>query len=217
MTSQVIQIGIADDHKSMCQALKCALSRENSISVVLEAENGDDLIRKLSYCNPDILLLDIKMPQRNGIDALKIIYDSYPEIKVLILSAFIDEIYVAQCLQYGIYGYLTKSMDIGEIVKAIHLASRNEMFLTNLLSNGLAKKYLISNHKKTEKSLPDFSNDEIRILSLLTEEKTTEEISEIMNFSKRSIEQKRDKMKEKANVKTIGGLLLYALKRGIID
>jgi DNA-binding NarL/FixJ family response regulator len=163
------------------------------------------------------VLLDIKMPELNGIEVLKVIHREYPTVKVLILTAFLDEIYVMECLQYGINGYLTKSMNIHDIVKAIEAAAKNEVYLTNLLNNAYLKNYILQYKKNLQAILPGFTQEEIRIAELLQHERSTEEISQIMHLSKRSIELKREKMKEKARTKTIGGLLLYCLKRGLIE
>ncbi|HET6256285.1 MAG TPA: response regulator transcription factor [Puia sp.] len=213
----LIKLAIAEDHKTFRQTLISFLSEKAQFCFIVEASNGKELIEKLSNNKPDILLLDIKMPGINGIEALKFISKEYPEVKVLILSAYCDEIFVAQCLRYGIYGYMTKFMEIDELVKAITEISKGEMYLSNLLRKQLCKNYIISHHKRSADLTPDFSFEEIKILNLLKEEKTTKEISGIMNLSKRSIELRRDKMREKANAQTLGGLLLYAMKRGIIE
>ncbi|HET6256500.1 MAG TPA: response regulator transcription factor [Puia sp.] len=217
MSNHSIKVAIADDHKLVRQAIIFGLAGDASISIVLETENAIELIASLPKYNPDIVLLDVKMPGMNGIEALKIIADKYPEVKVIMISAFLDEVFIAQCLEYGIYGYLSKAMGISEIIRAIKEAYENRMYLTNLIENRMVKNYLISFNKKTQNLLPDFSYEELQILNLLKEEKTTQEISVLMNQSKRSIELKRDRMRGKANSKTIGGLLLYALKRGILE
>lgn len=216
--NRTINIALADDHKLMRETIKSALVTAGSnLNVMLEAENGKDLISKLSRRKPDILLLDIRMPDMNGIEVLKILFEEYPEIKVLILSAFTDEIYVAQCMQYGVYGYLTKHMGIEEVIKAIEMADSNQLYFSNLISMQFARNYLKSYNKYGQDMLPYFSDEELKILDLLKREKSTEEISEIMNLSKRSIELKRDRMREKSNTKTVAGLILYAFKRGIIE
>lgn len=217
MQKQIIRLGIADDHKSVRQAYIHVLSKIASISIVLEADNGNDLINKIPACNPEVILLDLKMPKGDGLEALKFIHENYPEIRILVISAYIDEVYVGECLRYGIYGYLTKEMDISEIVNAIFKAHSNEMFVTNLMGNQLLRRYLHSFNRKVANILPEFTIEEIRILKLLSQERTTQEISSILNLSKRSIELKKDKMREKAGVKTIGGLLLYGSKRGFIE
>lgn len=216
MGTNLISVAIADDHKAVRQAFMAALSSD-IITFIFEADNGFDLIDKLSIKKPDVLLLDIKMPGLNGIDALKIIHEKFAEVKVLVFSAFTDQVYVSQCLQYGIYGFFSKTSEVAEIVKAIEMAHNNEVYLTNLIGTQLYRNYIVSFHKRKMDALPNFTNEEIKLIELMKAEKTTEEISEIMNLSKRSVELKRDKMREKSNTKTIGGLLLYAVKRGFIE
>lgn len=216
MSAPIIKIAIADDHTLVRQAFEQALSAYKNLSVIFIAENGTDLLDKIACSQPDVLLLDINMPRLSGIEALKIIHHNYPGTRILILTAFSDEVYVAQCLEYGINGFLTKAMDISVIVEAIEAAYRNEVFYTNLLSNPLLKHYVLKKKKAITNLLPEFSKEELQILNLLREEKNTEEISDRMNLSKRSVELKRDKMRQKANVKTVGGLLLYAIKRNLI-
>jgi DNA-binding NarL/FixJ family response regulator len=211
-----IKIAIADDHKVLRQAFIKALSSEPNLQPLFEADNGIDLLKKLENQQPDVLLLDIHMPILNGIEALKIIHNNFPCVRILIFTGFTDDIYVSQCLEYGINGFLTKTMDLGEIIRAIKTAYLNDVYHTNLLDNSLFKNYLVQKKKTSATLLPDFSDEELRILTLLSEEKNTYEISCILNLSKRSIELKKDKMRQKANVKTVGGLLLHAFKRKLI-
>jgi DNA-binding NarL/FixJ family response regulator len=217
MFNRVIKVAIADDHKLVREAITLGLANEPYISIVLETEGALELIDNIPKYNPEIVLLDIKMPGMNGIEALKIISVKYPDVKVIVISAFLDEVYVAQCLEFGIYGFLAKSTGVAEIAKAINEASQNKIYLNNLIENRVIKRYLMSFNKKTQNLLPDFSAEELKILNLMKEEKTTEEISILMNLSKRSIELKRDKMRDKTNSKTVAGLLLYAFKRGILE
>jgi len=156
------------------------------------------------------------MPILDGIEALKVIHKNFPTVRILILTGFADDVYVRQCLEYGINGFLTKTMELDDIIRAMRTAYSNEVYHTKLLDNSLFKNYLVQKKKTSANLLPDFSDEEIRILALLSEEKNTYEISCMLNLSKRSIEIKRDRMREKANVKTIGGLLLYAFKRKLI-
>jgi DNA-binding NarL/FixJ family response regulator len=217
MRDHKIRIAIADDHKGMRRALTSLLEQDGSLSFIFEADDGQDLLIKLAVEQPEVLLLDIKMPKLNGIEALKVISKEFPEIRILMLSTYIDEVYVIQCLEYGINGYLTKDMEITELHTAINLSYRNEVYFSNLLTYSFMKSYAATYQKRNYNLLPSFSADEIKILKFLTEEKSVEEISSLINVSKRTVELKRDKMREKANVKTIAGLLLYAYKRGIID
>lgn len=214
---QEINLAIVDDHRAVRQALSKIISSYDNLNVVFEAEDGLSLIKSLTCNKVDVVLLDIKMKGMNGIEALKIIKSKHSDVRVLMLSAFFDEIYVAQCLEYGINGFLTKSMEISEIIQAIKTAFLNEVYFTNLLSVPLFRRYICDLNKSNSIFLPEFTKEEIKIIECLRHEMTTEEISKEMFLSKRSIEIKREKLKEKANVKTIGGLLLYCCKRGLID
>jgi DNA-binding NarL/FixJ family response regulator len=217
MTFEPIKVAIADDHRTLRQSLRHTLTLNALIKITIEASNGRELIAGITKDQPDVVLLDIKMPEMDGIQALKIIYHQFPHVRVLMLSAFLDEVYVTECLKFGINGYLTKDMNISEVAKAIELAYKNEVYFTNLLGNTYLKNYIFQHNKKGQLSMPEFSEEEVRILELILLEKTTEEVARTLCLSKRSIELKREKMKEKANVKTTTGLILYCIKRGIIE
>ena len=212
-----IKVALADDHKLIRQAIAHALSADSSFTILFQAENGADLINKLSHYQPDVVLLDIKMPEMSGLEALELIHSRYPDIKTLMLTAFIDEVYIAQCLQFGICGFLSKSMDMTDLSQAIKAAYQGEIFVSNLLNSQIYKNYLVEFRKYNNVSLPKFTQEEIKILDLMKAEKSGKEIARTMYLSQRSIELKRDKMKRKSNTQTSIGLLLYALKRGIID
>lgn len=217
MVANKINIAVVDDHLTFRQALVNILNETDHLHILFEAEDGNQLIEKLTIFQPDIILLDIKMPKMRGTVALKIVHELYPSVRVLMLTAFFDEVYILDCLQYGINGFLTKNMDVSEIIKAIETAYRNEVYFSNLLGNSYLKNYIAKNKKEFSKILPEFTSEEIRIIELLQLETSTTEISQIMCLSSRSIELKREKMKEKAKVKTVAGLLMYCLKRGLID
>jgi DNA-binding NarL/FixJ family response regulator len=214
---QSFSVAIADDHKTFRQALVLALSPIQDFRFVIEADNGRQLLSMILEAKPDVILLDIHMPEMNGIETLKLIKNHHPDVRVLMLSAFQDEIFILQCLQYGINGYLTKSMEVSEVSRAIKAAYRNEIYYSNCLNNAFMRNYALKHGKTDEYDLPIFTNEEIRILEFLRDEVPTEDISKQMCMSKRSIEIKRDKMREKAKTRTVSGLILYALKRGLLQ
>jgi DNA-binding NarL/FixJ family response regulator len=155
------------------------------------------------------------MPELNGIHALKTIYEQYPAVRVLALSAYLDEIHVGQCLEFGINGYLTKNMDIDDVVKAIYTAHDNEVYTSNIINNALIKMYLSKYSKNNHNLLPQFSEQEIAILHLLKQGKNLNDIAEKLFLSKRSIELKLNKMKETANIKSTIALIFHAYHRNL--
>jgi DNA-binding NarL/FixJ family response regulator len=157
------------------------------------------------------------MKGMDGLQVLRILRKEYPDIRVLVLSAMQDQVYATCCLEYGINGYLTKDIEVGDLVEAIRCAYRGEVYDSNLLREASLYDFARRFHKKTTNLLPGFSEEELQIIQLLSWEKTTEEIAAALFISKRSVEVKREKIKEKAGVKTVGGLLLYCMKRGIIE
>lgn len=217
MSASPILVAIADDHRAFRQALVFTLSNHQDLRFVIEAENGRQLLTMMSTVTPHVLLLDVHMPEMNGIETLKILYERYRDVRVLMLSSFADEVFILQCLEFGINGYLTKNMDVSEIARTIRSAHNNEVCNSLLLNRAFQRNYALKYGKMEMQHLPSFTPEEIRILEFLRDEVSTEEISKLMCLSKRSIELKRDKMREKANARTISGLILYALKRGLLQ
>jgi DNA-binding NarL/FixJ family response regulator len=211
-----IKIGLVDDHVCFRQALKITLLQFEHLTILFEAGNGNELFDRLTTLSPDVILLDIFMPEIGGLEVLKILSARFPKIKVVMLTCTMDETYVLEALNFGVNGFLTKYQEIREIVKAIETAYRDEVYVSNLMVNGFLRKYVLEYNKKSFTTAPKFSLEEIRIMKLLSMEKSINEISSDLHLSKRSIELKRDKIKEKANVKTTAGLLLYAFKRGLL-
>jgi DNA-binding NarL/FixJ family response regulator len=120
-------------------------------------------------------------------------------------------------LQYGINGYLTKNCELSELIKAVKLAEANEVYFSRHMINGCAKKYIALHRKRVYDMLPNFTLEEIKIVELLKNEYTMDEIASSMGLSRRSIEIKFDKLRERTNVKSKIGIALYFMKRGLIE
>jgi DNA-binding NarL/FixJ family response regulator len=215
--NQLITIGIVDDHDLFRAILIKALSDSNRYSVMLEAKNGLDLLAKINEKTPDVILLDIRMPGIDGIETLEFLNKDFPQIRVIVLTAFYDELYVQRALEQGISGYLTKHADFEDVLKAIDSAAANKVYINDILSQSVLKSYARKFNFVNHSMLPEFSVEEVFILNQLKNESTTQEIAHKMSISQRSVEAKRDRMKKKASVKTIAGLLLYAVKRGLLS
>lgn len=212
-----IKVAIADDHALFRTGVKTSLTGHKDIQMIAEAENGMQLLNLLKHIKPDVILLDIHMPIMDGYTALPEIKKLYPDMKVIMLSMNNDPSIITRMMEIGANSYLTKESDSETIYHAIRTCFEQEFFFNDLtnkaLLNGLRMK------KPTEASMPEVNlNDkEVTILKLMCEEKSTKEIADIVDLSPRTVEAIRDKLKTKTGVKSMAGLVMYAVKAGIVE
>jgi DNA-binding NarL/FixJ family response regulator len=212
-----IKVAIADDHALFRAGVRTSLMGRKDVELIAEADNGMQLLNLLKHIDPDVILLDIQMPIMDGIQTLPEIRKLYPHIKVIILSMHNDHSMISKLMEIGANSYLTKNSDSETIYQAIKTCYEQEFFF-----NELTNKALLSGlrTKRTEPGTPqeiNLSDKEITILKLMCEEKTTKEIADIVEISPRTVEAIRDKLKTKTGAKSMAGLVMYALKSGIIN
>ncbi|HEX6193216.1 MAG TPA: response regulator transcription factor [Chitinophagaceae bacterium] len=212
-----IKVAIADDHALFRAGVRTSLMGRKDVELIAEADNGMQLLNLLKHIEPDVILLDIQMPIMDGIQTLPEIRKLYPHIKVIILSMHNDHSMISKLMEIGANSYLTKNSDSENIYQAIKTCYEQEFYF-----NELTNKALLSGlrTKRTEPGSPqeiNLSDKEITILKLMCEEKTTKEIADIVEISPRTVEAIRDKLKTKTGAKSMAGLVMYALKSGIIN
>jgi len=216
----VIKIAIADDHKIFRDGIKMALSSRNNLKMIWEAEDGKDLMHKIDIKKPDVLLMDIRMPEIDGINAISMLRKEHEDVKIIVLTMYDDQQMISKMMEMGANAYLTKTTDPDEIYEAILTCMNDEFYFNQLVNNAVMGKLMqkknIRHHYGS--SIPiAFSEKELKILQLLAEDKTTEEISKIIFLSPRTIETIRQNMKNKVGAKTIGGLITYGMRNKIIE
>ncbi len=218
--STIIKIAIADDHKIFRDGIKMALSPRENLKMIWEAEDGKDLLHKMTIKKPDLLLMDIRMPEIDGINAIEMLRKEYEDLKIIVLSMYDDQQMISKMMEMGANAYLTKTTDPEEIYEAI-IACMNEEFYFNQLVNQAVMGKLMqrkSARRQYGENVPViFSEKELKILQLLGEDKTTDEISKIVFLSPRTIETIRQNMKNKVGAKTIGGLIVYGMRHKMIE
>jgi DNA-binding NarL/FixJ family response regulator len=215
---KLIRVAIADDHKIFRDGIRMSLKSRDFISIAWEADDGKDMMHKLRIKSPDILLMDIRMPEIDGINALQLIRKEYEEIKIIILSMYDDKETITKMMEFGANAFLTKTTDPDEIYKAI-ISCMNEDFYFNDLVNS-AVLLRLQQKRTVRRFYPtsvQFNEKELRILKLISEDKTTEEISAQVFLSPRTVESIRQNMKAKVGAKTIAGLMMYAMKNRLIE
>ena len=216
----MIKIAIADDHKIFRDGIKMALSSRKDLKMIWEAEDGKDLLHKMVIKQPDVLLMDIRMPEVDGINAIEILRKNYDGLKIIVLTMYDDQQMISKMMEMGANAYLTKTTDPDEIYQAI-LTCMNEDFYFNQLVNSavmgkLMQKRSVNRHYGSNIPIT-FNEKELKILQLLGDDKTTDEISKVIFLSPRTIETIRQNMKTKVGAKTIGGLLMYGMRNKMIE
>lgn len=213
-----IKVAIADDHKIFRKGVILSLRTYPNIKFVQEADNGDELLSGLAASQPDVVLMDLRMPQKDGIETTKLISKSHPEIKVLVLTMYEDERFVSHLMENGANGYLLKSAEPAEIKKAILEVMVRGYYLNNFVNRVLLKK----SHAKS-KNIPSLNSEvvlnekEKEVIQLLCMEYTAQEIAKKMEISPRTVEAIKDRLMERFGTKNTAGLVFFAVKNNLID
>ena len=213
-----IKVAIADDHKIFRKGVILSMRPYTNIKFILEAENGEDLMTKLNDVHPDVVLCDLKMPKKDGIDTTKLITKNFPDIRVIILTMYEDERFVGHLMDCGAAGYLLKSTEPSEIKRAIMDVMRTGFYL-----NPFVNKVLIKKNYSKQKFNPSLNSEivlsdrEKEVLTLVCMEFTAAEIAQKMDISARTVEAIKDRLMERFGVKNSVGLVFYAMKNSLID
>ncbi len=216
--NEPIKVAIADDHVLFRAGVKTALSIHKDIKMIAEADNGMQLLTILKHVQPDVILLDIQMPILDGIGTLPEIKKLYPEIKVIMLTMHNDHSMISKLMELGANSYLTKNSDSEIIYQAVKTVHEEEYYFNQLTNKALIDGLRVK--RQAEASLPvdaKLNDKEITILRMICEEKSTKEIADLVDLSPRTVEAIRDKLKVKTGAKSLAGLVMYAVKSGIIE
>ena len=213
----VIKVAIADDHALFRTGVKTSLSHRKDIQMVAEAENGMQLLNLLKHVKPDVILLDIHMPIMDGYTTLPEIKKLYPEMKVIMLSMNNDPSIITKMMEVGANSYLTKESDSEMIYDAIRACFEQEYYFNDLTNKAMLSGLRTKKPMEMAPAEVHLTDKEITILKLMCEEKSTKEIAELVDLSPRTVEAIRDKLKTKTGVKSMAGLVMYAVKAGIVE
>ena len=216
-SDHVIKVAIADDHALFRAGVKTSLASRKDVQMIAEAENGMQLLNLLKHIQPDVVLLDITMPIMDGLATLPEIKKLYPGIKVIMLSMHNDHSMISKMMEIGANSYLTKESGSEMIYEAVKAVYEQDFFFNDLTNKALLSG--LRTKRTTESSMPmdvQLNDKEVTILRLMCEEKSTKEIADIVDLSPRTVEAIRDKLKTKTGTKSMAGLVMYAVKAGIV-
>jgi len=216
----MIQLAIADDEALFRKGMIALLQDEQDITVVLEASNGEDLLRQLRTTEvfPEVLLLDLNMPELNGIEASKIIRETYPDLKIIVLSTHFSSAFVLNMIEIGAAAYLPKNTDPNEVRQTIlDVVSNGFSYSQSVME--IIRQNLLQKTRPKLQAQPfgsDLTNREKEILQLICEEFTTAEIAERLYISPRTVDGHRNNLMEKLGCKNVAGLVVYAIQNDLV-
>ncbi|MHB1300168.1 MAG: response regulator [Burkholderiales bacterium] len=210
----MIKVLIVDDHAIVRQGLKRILAETPDMTVAGEAENGVEALKKTREGEWDVILLDVSMPGRNGVDTLKQIMGENRGGKVLILSMYPEDQYAVRLLKAGAAGYMTKETAPGELVEAIRKVAQGRKYISPALAELLLLELDIDAEKQPHERLSD---REYQVFRMLGSGRTASEIASLMSLSVKTISTHRTHILEKMKLKNNAELTLYAIQNGLLD
>lgn len=208
-----IKVLIADDHAVVRQGLKHIISRDPDIEVVGEAENGNEVLEKVKELDIDVILMDIEMPEKNGMETLIHLKTSNPNLPVVILSIFAEEQYGLRLIQSGASSYLSKTCPPNQLLEAIHKVADGGKYITSSLGELLVKKMDNEANKPVHESL---SNREYQIFFMIASGKKQKDIASELSISINTVNVHRANILKKLNVKSNSEIIRYALQNDLI-
>jgi len=210
-----LKILLADDHKITRDGLRALLEQHDNMAVVGEAENGRKAVQLAARLAPDVIVMDISMPELNGIEATRQIKADLPDTKIIALSMYSDRRYVTGMLKAGVSGYLLKNCAFDELIEAISAVVKNRTYMSARIADTVMKEF--AQHLSQNDSSPTalLTAREREVLQLIAEGLTTKQIAERIHVSVKTVETHRQQIMNKLNVRSIAGLTKIALREGL--
>jgi DNA-binding NarL/FixJ family response regulator len=207
------RILLADDHAVVRQGFKMLLSAQPDMEIVGEAANGREAVESAESLRPDVVVMDVAMPELNGIEATRRLAASAPHTRVIALSMHKDSVYVREILRAGARGYLLKDSGAEDLVSAIRAVAKGESYLSPAVSNAVLDDY----RRHVTNPIDLLTSREREVLQMLAEGKTNKEIAGVLNLSVYTVDAHRGRIMEKLNLHSINDLVRFAVRNGIIE
>lgn len=208
-----IRILLADDHAVVRHGFRMILDAQSDMEVVGEVSNGREAVEVATEIQPDIVVMDVTMPELNGIEATRRISSAAPRTRVLALSMHKDSVYVREILRAGARGYLLKDSGEGDLLSAVRAVAKGEGFL----SPGVSEAVLSDYRKHVTNPIDLLTSREREVLQLIAEGKTNKDIAVALSLSVYTVEAHRGRIMEKLNLHSTGELVRFAVRNGVID
>ncbi|MFA5183676.1 MAG: response regulator transcription factor [Syntrophales bacterium] len=211
----MIKIVLADDHQIVRHGLRSLLSAEPDMEVVGEAENGRMVVKLVQETSPQVVIMDISMPDLNGIEATRQILGESPGIKVIALSMHSDSLFVLNMFKAGASGYLLKDCALEELVKAVRTVMNRKVYLSPGISDIVIKDFVIGWSSAESSAYSVLTAREREVLQLMAEGRSTNQIAESLCVSVKTVEAHRKQMMNKLDIHSVAELTKYAIRQGL--
>jgi DNA-binding NarL/FixJ family response regulator len=208
-----IRILLADDHAVVRQGFRRILEAQEDMEIVGEASNGREAVQLASELKPDLVVMDVAMPELNGIEATRRLTEASERTRVLALSMHKDAVYVREILRAGARGYLLKDAFESDMVTAVRAVARGEGYLSPAVSDSVLADY----RQHVTDPIDLLTTREREVLQLIAEGKTNKEIAGLLNLSVYTVDAHRGRIMEKLNLHSTGELVRFAVRKGLVD
>jgi DNA-binding NarL/FixJ family response regulator len=210
-----IRIIIADDHQILRQGLKSLLEQEPDMEVVAEAEDGYQTVALTRQFHPHVVIMDVNMPELNGIEATRQILDEFPDVKIIALSMHADQRFVINMLRAGARSYLLKDCAMEELAKAIRLVMVNKTHLSPGVAEVVVRDYMDHSPGSGQAAFASLTAREREVLQLMAEGKSTRQIAALLHISAKTVETHRYQITHKLGTRNVADLTKYAIRQGL--
>ena len=212
-TNRKIRILLADDHTLVRRGFAMIVSAQEDMEVVGEAQNGREAVELAGKLQPDVVVMDVTMPELNGIEGTRRIGEACPRTRVLAVSMHRDSMYVREILRAGARGYLVKDSEDEELLNGLRAVARGEAYLSPAVSDAVLNDY----RKHVTNPIDLLTSREREVLQLIAEGKTNKEIAQLLTLSVYTVEAHRGKIMEKLNLHSTGDIVRFAIRNGLIS
>lgn len=212
------RILLADDHGIVRQGLRAVLARDPSLEVIGESGDGREAVRLAEALQPNVVIMDISMPQLNGIEAAKQIVKTSPRTHIIILSMHSDETYLTRSLQAGVKGYLLKESAEEDLIRAVRMVAQGKTFFSPAVANALLADYMRDMQQRNLRDSYDLLTEREReVLQLLAEGRSNKEAATVLDVSTNTVETHRTNLMQKLGLHNTAEIVLYAVRKKIIQ
>lgn len=214
-----IHIALVDDHSLFRKGMQKLIDELSGMQVAYDAAHGAELLQWLDSTpdKPDVILMDLNMPQMNGIEATRIIHNKYPNIKIIVLTVYDEEQFIVRMVECGADGYLFKNAEIAEVEKSIHDVIDNGFYFNDKMLSAIRKGSTLKTKNISFNSIVNLTGRELEILKLICNELTATEIADKLYISTRTVDGHRQNLLDKTGSRNTAGLVIYAIKNKLLD